>query len=321
VPGIDEYGVSAVSLPPTELLGRLKRIHEIFATVLENRSVYDKLSDEKKTQLSTGINKSYGQAEAFLVEYITVLRAENKGRPVVTQTYGDVTSGAADALYAKTVEGKSVTAPKRGDVVAQIRKAIEQLAGNTGHMPRDGDVRVMDVFINSRDNPWPATGGGYTQYREVIVESELLRLALEDFRNLLSEGTDGAGKLRTWLMTDPVGGSAPSQPLRNFTTPTGPNTPPITYPGSTRPVVPVQTGPNNFTLHKARCVALKIRYDPGYMTLVTMQRMEEVTEISMQAFRSGMGGIEYKVVKVKKNVYTDVFTQGAMNRTSVRDFK
>lgn len=307
-----------MSLSPNELLGRLVRIHEIFSKILENRPLYDRMSPDKKTQLSTGINKSYGQAEAFLVEYMAVLHAENKGRPVITQTHADVTSGAADALFAKSIECKSVTAPSRGDVLTQIRKAIEQLAGNTGSMPRDGDVRVIEVVINSRDNPWPDSGGHYGQGRPMQPEDDLTRKALEDFRTLLSENRDGANKLRLWITSDGVGGNAPSQPLRNFNT-GGPN--PVSYPGSTRPLVAVQTGPTSFQLHKVRCVALKVRFDPAYTTTVSMSGGEEVTEISMQAYRSAMGGIEYKVVKVKKNVFVFDPGSGAYASNPVRVFK
>lgn len=307
-----------MSLPPTELLGRLARIHEIFSKILENQGLYDKMSQDKKTQLSTGINKSYGQAEAFLVEYMAVMRAENKGRPVITQTHADVTSGAADALFAKSIECKSVTAPTRGDVLTQIRKAIEQLAGNTGAMPRDGDVRVIQVVINSRDNPWPDAGGHYGQGRPMQSEDDLSRKALADFKTLLSEARDGANKLRLWITSDAVGGTAPSHPLRNFNS-GGQN--PVSYPGSTRPLVPVQNGPNSFQLHKVRCVALKVRFDPGYTTIASWMGGEEVTEISMQAYRSAMGDIEYSVVKVKKDVFTFDPQSGHYANNPVRVFK
>jgi hypothetical protein len=309
-----------VSLSPNELLGRLVRIHEIFSKILENRALYDKMSQDKKTQLSTGINKSYGQAEAFLVEYMAVLRAENKGRPVITQTHADVTSGAADALFAKSIECKSVTAPTRGDVLTQIRKAIEQLAGNTGSMPRDGDVRVIEVVINSRDNPWPDAGGHYGKGRPMQSEDELTRKALDDFKALLSENRDGANKLRLWITSDLVGGTAPSQPLRNFNFPSG-GPAPLVHAGSTRPLVAVQTGPTTVQLHKVRCVALKVKFDPAYTTTVTWAGGEEVTEISMQAYRSAMGAIEYKVVKVKKNVFTFDPGSGGYVNNPVRVFK
>ena len=138
-----------------ELKQRVDQISAIFKGILGDDTVWTNLDQKKRQQLITGVNKSYGQAMSFLHEYTTTKAGENKGRAVVTQKHADVTVGQADQLFAKSAECKSVTKPEKGAVNKVIGEAIEQLGGQTGHDPRPGDVRIVDIRIDGSNNPWP----------------------------------------------------------------------------------------------------------------------------------------------------------------------
>lgn len=268
-------------LPATELLQRLNRMVDIFATIINTPGAYDKLDADKKSQIATGINKAYGQAEAFMLEYITLVKAQGKGREIITQVHADVTVGAADKLFAKSVECKSVTTAAKADVTTQLRKALLQLAGGTGHTPRAGDVRVVDLTITSRDNPWPCPSGAYTTGRAVVLFANLCTQAENEIRNLMNENRDGANSLRNWLAGEDPAKTANVQrlgnvPLQNTVNPSGP---PIHHAGSSRPVA-VQNG----QAHKIRCVTIKIRYEPGYIVQQSLQKVTELIELTFQSY-------------------------------------
>lgn len=135
---------------------RLAWIDAVFGEMVDNEA---KLSPESRRALETGINKALGQALGFLAEYYQIQKAQKKGREVVVQTYGDVSVGKNSGLgtqdaFAKTIECKSVSTDTPASVKAQLQKAFKQLAGMTGHTPRAGDARVVELMINFK-NPWP----------------------------------------------------------------------------------------------------------------------------------------------------------------------
>ena len=269
-------------LPATELLQRLNRMVDIFATIINTPGAYDKLDADKKSQIATGINKAYGQAEAFMLEYITLVKAQGKGREIITQVHADVTVGTADKLFAKSVECKSVTTAAKGDVTTQLRKALLQLAGGTGHTPRDGDVRVVDLTITSRDNPWPCPSGSYTTGRAVVLFANLCTQAENEIKSLINENRDGSNSLRTWLAGEDPAKTASVQRLGNvpLQNPVNPAGPPIHHRGSTRPVAVTHSG----QVHKIRCVTIKIRYEPGYIVQQSLQKVTELIELTFQSY-------------------------------------
>ena len=313
-----------------DLLDRVASINEIFSKILTDTTVYNSLGNAKQTQLATGINKAYGQAIAFLHEYASTAKAQNKNRQVITQLHADVTQGVADALFAKSSELKSVTKPETGAVNKVIRDALGQLAGLTGHTPRGQDVRIVDIRIDGLDNPWPLAGGVYGTQRTATTQATLVQTAKQLLDTLTGDANHtGASTLNTWLS----GQNYPSKPglsvgsLRTYRV-SDPNAPfhsnqtILPNPNSTRPVY--ETNDSKIfgqPPSKIRCLTIKIRYSRGYpisdfnkyQTLQTFDQFGRwigqqtslteqsfVTELVYQRFKQPNGAITSKIVKVKR---------------------
>jgi hypothetical protein len=60
-----------------ELKARNERIYKIFDAILSDANGYAKMTSEFQTQLVTGLNKAYGQAEAYDLEFRTSLIGNN----------------------------------------------------------------------------------------------------------------------------------------------------------------------------------------------------------------------------------------------------
>jgi len=299
-----------------ELKGRVDQISAIFKSILDDNHVWTNLGQAKQQQLTTGINKAYGQAMSFLHEYTTTKAAENKARPVITQTHADVTVGHADQLFAKSSECKSVTKPEKGAVNKIIGEAIEQLGGQTGHTPRAGDVRIVDVKIDGNNNPWPLAGGTYGTDRGAALLTNIQNQAVAELNAIVNVNKAGANAVRTWLTGEDYG--------RGFVTGTGrlrdvtssvPNPmnplflPPVNQklnPNSTRPVYQTMGG----QVHKIRCLTIKIRYEFPYLLLDAMpqNQFSALAEIVVQVYRKTDGNLITEIAKLKKVIYdvTDV---------------
>ena len=274
-------------ITPQELRERVKRTYDVFTYLLNS---YASLSQDAKTQLITGINKSYGQAEAFHMEHMTYAKQQTKGRVVLTQDYADVTSGKADEAFAKSIECKSITDAKSSAVDVQIKKAIKQLAGLTGHQPRKDDVRVIDVKVNCKYNPWPNVGGSYGKPRlsgmtlDVFKRNTILRLK----KILDDNNVYGVSNLKSWLSGQNITNLSQIAPLRSFKQ--------KSFPNSTRPVMKNTTG----QLFKVRCLTIKVRFDPKYPL---KDFGSGVNEIVVQVYTNNTGtGLTIQTVKVKKYV-------------------
>ena len=312
-----------------ELLDRVASIAEIFSTILNDTTVYNSLGSDKQKQLTTGINKAYGQAIAFMHEYASTARAQKKNRKVITQDYADVTQGVADALFAKSSELKSVTKPEKGAVDKVIRDALGQLAGLTGTTPRDHDVRIVDIRIDGSDNPWPFPGGAYGTPRDCTTASKLIQAANQRLDEVTGDsGHTGAFKLNTWL----DGQTYPDKPglklgtLRTHSVP-DPKAPWLSNqtirpnPNSTRPVYEtIDSRVFGQAPSKIRCLTVKIRYATGYRisdyneyhTVPDFDQFGKlswkkvlvgqsvVTELVYQRFKYPNGKIQSKIVKVKR---------------------
>ena len=293
-----------------ELRGRVEAVREIFSSILNDATTYTNLGDDKQQQLITGINKAYGQAMGFLHEYTTTQAAQAKARTVTTQTFADVTVGAADLLFAKSSELKSVTKPEKGAVNKVIGDALEQLAGQTGHNPRTDDVRVVDIRISSENNPWPLSGGSYGTDRPFAQLSAIDRQAVKEIADLLSTPKPGADALRTWLLGETYDGPLPVPRLNTF----GIQHPPTMLGGtptfvhsnrnSTRPVY-TGTTPG---IKRVRCVTVKVRYDPGYILATPPDgHFYSLTEIVVQCYHHALHKWQVEVVKRKVTTF-DVMT-------------
>lgn len=241
-----------------DLKERVEAINEIFIKLLDD---WDNLAVHVQTQLTTGINKAYGQAASFVHEYETVIAAQKKERPVITQVHADVTTGEADSLFAKSIEAKSVTAPTKGAVNLLIKKAINQVAGNTGSLPRTNDVRIIDLKIEGT-NPWPASGGGYGQARPKVSLEDIQKWAQEELWDITGgeNPVPGASELMDWLKKEnhsPKEFKKPQIIVASFNDKFN-----KTNGYSSRLVV---TGPSKEFVH-LRCLTIKIRYQTPYIT-------------------------------------------------------
>lgn len=305
-----------------ELNQRVDQISAIFKSILSDNTVWTNLGQAKQQQLVTGINKSYGQAMSFLHEYTTTRGAENKGRPVVTQTHADVTVGQADQLFAKSAECKSVTKPEKGAVNKIVGDAIEQLGGQTGHHPRAGDVRIVDVKIDGNYNPWPLPGGAYGTDRGFALLANIQNQAEAELIAIVNANKAGANAVRAWLFGEDYGKGVVTGTgrLRDVTTPV-PNPinplflPPTNQklnPNSTRPVYQTAGG----QIHKIRCLTIKIRYEDPYLLLDAMpiNQVSGLVEIVIQTYRKTDGSLITETAKVKKFIYDFSSMQGQIVR-------
>jgi len=263
-----------------DLKERVERINTVFNKLLEN---WDDLELHVQTQLTTGVNKAYGQAASFEHEYETVTAAERKGRLVITQTHADVTIGEADSLFAKSVEAKSLTAPTKGAANLLITKAINQVAGETGSMPREKDVRIIDLKIDG-SNPWPAPGGGYGLPRPEVSLEDLQKWAKEELWEITGGNSPvpGASVLMDWLNDEQHGSKKFTNPKivvasfdkkfseSNF------------Y--SSRLLV-ANAKKTSFT--HLRCLTIKIRYHKPYVTYKTENKAKPIhlEELIYQIFK------------------------------------
>ncbi|RUR71076.1 hypothetical protein EJP67_28880 [Variovorax guangxiensis] len=274
-----------------DLKARRKAMNDIFEKLLDK---WAGLTETTKSQLTTGINKSYGQAISFHHEYKLARAAEKKGREIITQQHADVTVGAADNLFAKSIEAKSVTAPTKGDANNLIKKAFEQLGGGTGFLPRPGDVRVLDLKIEG-DNPWPNVGGGYGVPRNAISMEDIASLAQAEIWDLLTNVTAGAGTkaLVTWLDgRDNIGHRLKQIRLASSALETDnsldrlldPQLAPSTAPNphSSRKVIVALGVP-----HALRCLTIKIRYAKSYVTYKALDKDSPIhlDELVFQVYR------------------------------------
>ncbi|HVW78634.1 MAG TPA: hypothetical protein VHB45_13560 [Alloacidobacterium sp.] len=307
---------TAAILPPGELLDRVRLMYEIFSQVIKHPDIYNALSSEKKRELSTGINKAYGQAEAFLVEYLSVIDAEKKGRSVLTQLHADVTVGESDAMFAKSIECKSVTAATKTDVNTQLEKAFRQLGGETGHTPRDGDVRVVEVHINSRDNPWPAPGGAYTRYREPVPIPTLCDFAVKEVTAQLQK----ALPLTQWLKEQTYQPGQQLSRLGKIGAYINPQQQQQVNPRSTRlvAVTPPAFGQPG-SISKVHCVTVKIVFKPPYLISTNFYDVVELAELVLQAYRGPHSqNLIVEVVKYKE-LHLNVATNAYREEVKMRD--
>ena len=273
---------------------RVEAINEIFTKLLDE---WDNLKLHSQTQLTTGINKAYGQAASFEHEYETVVAAEKKARPVVTQVHADVTTGKADSLFAKSIEAKSVTAPTKGAANLLIKKAIEQVAGLTGSVPRQNDVRIIDLKIEGT-NPWPASGGGYGLDRPNVSLEDIQRWAEDELWDVIggSSPVTGASDLLDWLNGENHSSKVFKKPeiaVASFQ-----NKFLESNKFSSRLVV---TGVDGKFAH-LRCLTIKIRYSTPYITFKknNIGKPIHLQELIFQIYKkisSKSAGIELAKIK------------------------
>jgi len=263
-----------------DLRERVETINEVFSQLLDE---WKTLAAANQEQLTTGINKAYGQAASFKHEYQTAMAGKDKNRPVITQKFADVTIGAEDDLFAKSIEAKSLTAPTKGDANLLYKKAIKQIAGETGSMPRAKDVRIIDLRIEGT-NPWPCPGGAYGQERDEISLDKIQRLAKEELWKFTGGDVpaDGARELMSWLNGEThkpkflKGGKEIyfAKDLNQFS---------ASNPNSSRVLI---VDEHKKVAH-LRCVTIKIRYVEGYPTFKKEKPTESLhlDEIVFQTYK------------------------------------
>lgn len=270
-----------MALSRQDQLHRLTLINAIFSELLQP-DIHPHLHADVREQIETGINKAYGQAEAFFHEYMTYKKAANKGREIMTQLRGDVTIGKESELNAKTVECKNVTAPTKAAVTEQIVKALYQLGGGTGHMPRAEDVRVADIRIAWRDCRWPFTDQGHSDYgvcRTTLkcTEEQVRMTALAEIKAQFAKPE--AKAVRDWLLGDQTPGAAQIMPLGGVVF-NGHAAP--AFPKSARPVALHADG----SVTKVRSVIVKVRYEVvGFITEMLGDHVTDVYEITIAVTR------------------------------------
>jgi hypothetical protein len=259
---------------------------------------YDKFDDERKGEISKLVNGLYGRVQAIQFELMTAGMAIKKGRPIILQTHADVTVGEADAWFAKSIECKSVTTAISSNVNAQLRAALGQVAGDTGHMPRPGDARVIEIKIDHEMNPWPFPGG--PKQRPVETQIKFVEEARKRF-----EEENNNNNLKLWLQG---GGVAANEDVRRAGLLVGSR--------STRPVV-IRSGIAGPQAAKVRAVTIKVRYEqPFEIKCVTPNTREFISEIVFQDYYKN--NIEvFETVKLKKYVLDIPSNKATLDRTMV----
>lgn|GEM_PF-3786967 len=128
---------------------------ELVMTLMSNRAMdpYDKkMFDEveKWANLISGNLAGYEQELSNFYKY-RILRS----REVTRGKFADITITDPVTKVAKAMQLKSTNQDTSGAVTDMIAEAANQLAGERGETPADGQRRVIDVAIQSPNNPWP----------------------------------------------------------------------------------------------------------------------------------------------------------------------
>ncbi len=279
-----------------ELRQRVAKIAEIFNDLLTDVK-WTNLPGNIKNQITTGINKAYGQAVSFKLEYETTMKAQNKGRRIITQEHADVTVGKAEKFFAKSIECKSVTAPTNTDVNTMITKAIKQLAGLTGHQTRLEDVKIIDLRIDGNNNPWPLPGGTYGRNRDATTLDQIKDKALLEINRILGENNPAITNIKGWLNGTDLTDAQEFKRLHNITFK---NEPSARHPKSTRPVFL----DSSRYVNRIRCITFKIRYSsPYYLNdAVGPNRIKALDEIVLQYYKKG-NVLILEVAKINAKIY------------------
>ena len=283
----------------------MTEIQTIFQSFVQSQQTWDALGKDKQTQLTTGVNKAYGQAKGFYHEYLRTVAAENKtNRRVQTQVYADVTEGEADELFAKSSECKSVTKPEKSAVNKIIGDALKQL-GSIKRPPRDKDVRIVDVSIFGAENPWPYPGGVYGFSRIARSLAPLLTAVKTEISTLIAADKAGPKSIRGWLNGQSYDDFVMPYTLRSLES--------TSHPNSSRQLY-LQT---NDKFKRIRCLTVKIRYDTPYLLAdaCTFGHIRGLQEVLVQAFRKeGQMAFDVTVAKVKIIEVVTVTQQSQVTR-------
>lgn len=295
-----------------ELRQRVNLISAIFQSILNDQTAWNSLGPDKQQQLTTGINKAYGQAMAFQHEYLTTMRAQQKGRATITQVHADVTVGAANELFAKSIECKSITQPDKGSVNAAIIRAISQLAGQTNHFPRPSDVRVVDVNIDGCYNPWPMPGGAYGIPRQPVSLDNILQEAMREIYDIVRSADIGITSIRQWLEGEMLSNAQQIGRAKDLESRSTSTFPPITskpFPNSSRPVF----SDTNNQVNPIRCLSIKIRYMYPYFLINqnSATTLTSLSELIVQIYKKPTGLVveTAKIKKVSFDLTTNTVTQ------------
>lgn len=181
-----------------------------------------------------------------------------KGR-VISDDHGDVTVGEPHELHAKTIQLKSTIQDSASVVSNMIKVALNQLSGERGEKPRDGDRLIVDMIVQNPDNTWPGDSGTLGSYDWKQFETtamEKLKTLCTDYRQHISDKKPGYGLSPTARnsLTDRQS-SGVSYNVSNI--------PMLHRPQSTQ-VVSHQWGHHPSNPLKLKHLTIKIRYPRGY---------------------------------------------------------
>lgn len=146
-------------------------------------------------------SKILGISNGYQAEFLQMYKHRvQKGR-TLWRGHGDVTVGEPDDLHASTIQLKSTISQTATDVNTMIKVALNQLSGERGENPRDGDRLIVDMTIHNPENTWPGGAGSLGHYDWVAYEDEAMRkikLLCESYRphtksNKQKRGQDGYG--------------------------------------------------------------------------------------------------------------------------------
>lgn len=105
-------------------------------------------------KLEEWAQKLNGVASGYYAEYLQMYKHRIEKNRFISDSSGDVTIGEPGEFGAKTVQLKA-TVQDHTEVNSMMKVALNQLSGERGETPRDGDRMVVDMTILSAENAWP----------------------------------------------------------------------------------------------------------------------------------------------------------------------
>ncbi len=111
---------------------------------------YETLDNDSKVEISKLVNSLSGSVPAIACELLTGVFLSKKARQVMFDTNTDVTNGHASEWFVKSIQCKSVTNKVCVHPQKQLCEALDQVNGDTGHMPGPTTPEVLTLCLTTK---------------------------------------------------------------------------------------------------------------------------------------------------------------------------
>lgn len=243
---------------------KLQNIENIIRKLQDARAELERAAHSPVDQYFIGkidewASKIIGISNGYDAEFTQMYKHRVlKGR-VISDDHGDVTVGEPDELHAKTIQLKSTIQDNASTVNTMIKVALNQLSGERGEQPREGDRLIVDMIIQNPNNTWPGESGTLGSYDWTQFETKAmdkLKLLCTEYRAHISDNRPGYG-------LSPAARTSLTDTLTSGMSYNVSQIPMLGRPQSTQ-VVSHQWGHHPSNPLKLKHLTIKIRYPRGY---------------------------------------------------------